>query len=70
MLPAETPLYAASEVEERVRAPSGSGSGLNLAGAFTDPKTFLLAVMNDPAACVEHRIDAAKALLPYFHDER
>ena len=64
------PADAASEVEERVRAPSGSGSGLNLAGAFTDPKTFLLAVMNDPAACVEHRIEAAKALLPYFQDER
>ena len=34
--------------------------------AFTDPKSFLLAVMNDPAASLEHRIEAAKALLPWF----
>lgn len=34
--------------------------------AFTDPKTFLLAVMNDPAASLDHRIEAAKALLPWF----
>lgn len=33
--------------------------------AFTDPKTFLLAVMNDPTASLEHRIEAAKALLPW-----
>ena len=64
------PAKAVSDVEERVRPQSGSGSGLNQAGAFTDPKSFLLAVMNDPAACVEHRIEAAKALLPYFQDER
>jgi len=44
--------------------------GLSLGGGFTDPKSFLLAVMNDPAASAEHRIDAAKALLPYFDGER
>lgn len=33
---------------------------------FTDPKTFLLAVMNDPSASVGDRVRAAEALLPYF----
>ena len=32
----------------------------------TDPKRFLRAVMNDPAAELRLRIEAAKALLPYF----
>lgn len=31
-----------------------------------DPKRFLLAVMNDPATDMPLRIEAAKALLPYF----
>ncbi|MBP8267756.1 MAG: hypothetical protein KAX47_14475 [Zoogloea sp.] len=40
--------------------------GLAVGGGFVDPKSFLMAVMNDPAASAEHRIEAAKALLPYF----
>ena len=32
--------------------------------AFTDPRAFLLSVMNDPAVPMALRIDAAKALLP------
>ncbi len=47
-----------------------SPCGLNLGSGYTDPKSFLLAVMNDPAASAEHRIEAAKALLPYFDSER
>lgn len=35
-----------------------------------DPKRFLLAVMNDPAVDMPLRIEAAKALLPYFERER
>ena len=31
----------------------------------TDPRQFLLSVMNDPSAALALRIDAAKALLPY-----
>lgn len=31
-----------------------------------DPKGFLLEVMNDPAVELHLRIEAAKALLPYF----
>ena len=45
-------------------------SGLNVGGGFSDPKRFLLAVMNDPTASADHRIEAAKALLPYFDNER
>ncbi|TXT34691.1 MAG: hypothetical protein FD135_5235, partial [Comamonadaceae bacterium] len=32
----------------------------------TDPKRFLLSVMNDPATELHLRIEAAKALLPFF----
>ncbi|NTV70300.1 MAG: hypothetical protein HGA71_09160 [Azonexaceae bacterium] len=35
-------------------------------GNFSDPKSFLMAVMNDPQTCTCDRIEAAKALLPYF----
>lgn len=38
---------------------------LSLGGDFADPYSFLLAVMNDRSAAVEHRLEAAKALLPY-----
>ena len=38
---------------------------LSIPGEFTDPRQFLLAVMNNPQARLEQRIDAAKALLPY-----
>ena len=33
---------------------------------YSDPQSFLLAVMNDPAASTSDRIAAAKALLPHF----
>jgi hypothetical protein len=39
---------------------------LNINTPYTDPESFLLAVMNDPSASPRHRISAAKALLPYF----
>ena len=34
-------------------------------GAYSDPKSFLLAVMNEPGVPLAQRIEAAKALLPY-----
>lgn len=37
---------------------------------FTDPQSFLLAVMNDASASPRLRIEAAKALLPYFSGSR
>jgi hypothetical protein len=39
-------------------------------GPTTDPRRFLLAVMNDPAAPLALRIEAAKALLPYGEVQR
>ena len=46
--------------------PSGNGAALNIGSGFADPKSFLLAVMNDPNASTDQRIAAAVALLPYF----
>jgi hypothetical protein len=39
---------------------------LNMESGFTNPKSFLLAVMNNPSASAEHRIQAATVLLPFF----
>lgn len=36
---------------------------------YSDPKDFLLAVMNDQASPIDIRIEAAAALMPYFHTE-
>lgn len=52
-------------------APSAETAGhtpstLKVGSGFSDPKSFLLAVMNDPSASAGQRIEAAKALLPYF----
>lgn len=44
--------------------------GLNVGSGFTNPKRFLLAVMNDLTASADHRIEAAKALLPYYDNEQ
>lgn len=54
--------------EEGVATPIAAGvpaSRLNLCGEFADPKSFLLAVMNDATASAAIRVEAAKALLPY-----
>ena len=42
---------------------------LNQGSGFTNPKSFLLAVMNDPSASAEQRIQVAIALLPFFTNE-
>lgn len=41
-------------------------SKLNLGSHFSDPRQFLLAVMNDPSVSAGKRIKAARSLLPYF----
>lgn len=46
--------------------PSEQVETLSLNTSFNTPREFLLAVMNDPQASIALRIDAAKALLPYF----
>jgi hypothetical protein len=55
--------------EESAAAPGGGRirSGLNVGNHYVDPKSFLLAVMNDASASAGQRIKAAKALLPYFN---
>ncbi len=45
-------------------APAAAPAPTATAGSFTDPRAFLLSVMNDPAQPMALRIDAAKALLP------
>jgi len=35
---------------------------------FSDPLEFLLAMMNDQSLSAADRIEAANALLPYFHE--
>ena len=63
---------ANAHADPRADLPAGSGDDtapgdrLELGGGFTDPKDFLLAVMNAPTASAAQRIEAAKALLPYF----
>ena len=42
----------------------GEETALSIGTSFTNPKDFLLAVMNDPKATVDQRIAAASALLP------
>lgn len=61
-LPFDLPARAGGDVGMPPPRPDGLGVG----SGFADPRSFLLAVMNDPTARAEHRIDAAKALLPYF----
>lgn len=58
---------------ERVMAMLGAAAAVSPAaagpaagGAFSDPKGFLLAVMNDPGVSLAQRIEAARVLLPYF----
>jgi len=46
-----------------------SGPAQPLTGGASDPRRFLLGVMNDPAVELSLRIEAAKALLPYAGDE-
>ena len=66
MVPASVAPMAGLVMEPPAVPAAEPRAGLALGGGFVDPKSFLLAVMNDPSACADHRIEAAKALLPYF----
>lgn len=57
---------AAPAVPNTTGKTSAPASTLAMRSEFTDPRQFLLAVMNDPHVSAELRIDAAKALLPYI----
>ena len=40
---------------------------IQIAAKHTDPRKFLIEVMNDESVDIKIRIDAAKAVLPYEH---
>ena len=60
------PEMDAVRVEKEACTGGQLASSLGEPGRFDDPKGFLIAVMNDPHIGVRDRIEAAKALLPYF----
>ena len=51
---------------ETATRPRRGSTRLNVGNGFSDPQSFLLAVMNDPSASARQRIAAAKALLSRF----
>lgn len=63
---AQDRLRPAGAAIDRATAPVAAGT----AHGGQDPKRFLLAVMNDPATALHLRIEAAKALLPYYESDR
>lgn len=76
-IPSETstslPLPAANEPGELLnqsgQKPKRTRSKLTINSTYSDPRSFLLAVMNDPSATAGQRIKAAKALLPYVNPQ-
>lgn len=54
---------------ETGRGSPGPDELLLMATSFTDPYSFLLAVMNDATVSAGHRIEAAKALLSFSHHD-
>jgi hypothetical protein len=59
---------AEKEAREALRPPQAAlqHALLSLNQHFSDPQSFLLAVMNDASASADQRIKAARALLPFF----
>ena len=64
----ETATLLPADKAETVQPPPAK-TILGTSGDFSNPKSFLLAVMNDPTAHAEHRIRAAIALLPFFAND-
>jgi len=62
-------LAAHRAAAEKGQQPEEQRPTFDLAKALqhADPKTFLLAAMNDVALDAKFRIDAAKALMPFVH---
>ncbi len=63
--PATSPMTPVAD-ETDGRPASQDGAASSAQGNGLDPKAFLLGVMNDKTVELHLRIDAAKALLPYF----
>jgi hypothetical protein len=71
--PVDTPSSARAPPAPAAAAPPGADATIGPAAASSralDPRSFLLEVMNDPATELHLRVEAAKALLPYFEDQR
>ena len=55
---------------QRPPGPSGGSDDVNFDIPHTDdPIKFLTNIMNEPAADIRYRIDAAKAMLPFKHQK-
>lgn len=58
---------------EATKAPGGevasSPFDIGRALQYSDPRSFLLATMNDPLTEGKLRVDAAKALMPFMHQK-
>lgn len=65
LAPAAPRTPSVSDTPPHESAPAADGK-LSLNGPHADPQSFLLAVMNDPNASPALRVEAAKALLPYY----
>lgn len=62
-------LLFAPKTESTVKMPTftvDTPETVKISQPYNDPKSFLLAVMNDPNISLSQRIEAAKALLPYY----
>lgn len=53
-----------------VDEPEPAGFDLRAALLHSDPRDYLLAVMNDPESEAKLRVDAAKALMPFIHPRK
>lgn len=58
-------LACMSSGPQEPQAPETTAETLSMQQTFSDPRSFLLAVMNDPQTATALRIEAAKALLPH-----
>ncbi|SFW77407.1 terminase small subunit [Pseudomonas sp. NFACC04-2] len=61
---------ATGEPDEQPADPVEAGFDLAQALRHSDPKDFLLAVMNDLGSEAKLRVDAAKALMPFIHSRK
>lgn len=61
---------ASVDPEQEAEEPVEGGFDLAQAMRHSDPKDFLLAVMNDFGSEAKLRVDAAKALMPFLHSRK
>lgn len=66
--PAEHPVSERNDGDKQLPGLRPACQSLASGKYYTDPRDFLLAVMNDPSASAKQRIKAAKALLPYVSE--